>query len=245
MYPELSNKRALILGGNCTPAFLLVSKLMQQGSIPILSYRNKDSWQHIREALQEEDFETCQLDFNDYESLQNLESHISSGIDLLVDFAHTELEKLVASATDESIYSYFSANVSFRTALLKRVAKSMLANRQGRMIFISSTAVERQNPGQGFYAASKSACEAIYRNIGLEMGQNGISTTILRPGYMDSGRGRRFLQEQGNERKSSIASTEIISPEDLVETVCFLLSGSGISFNACALRMDGGLCSRK
>ncbi len=244
---KVSSHRALILGGNCIPALELATKLLEQGTTPVLTWRSLDGREQIREHLQNQasGYETCRLDFQEQASLQNLEQILPSGIDSLIDFAHGELETLLAGTHDDQIYEYFSANISFRAAVVKRVAQAMLANRKGRMVYVSSTATVLQNPGQGFYAASKSAAEALYRSVGLEMGKKGISTVILQPGYISSGRGRRYLESQGRQMQSGKSDPEILTPTQVADTVCFLLSEAGSGFNASTLRMDGGLCSRK
>ncbi|MFW6415685.1 MAG: SDR family NAD(P)-dependent oxidoreductase [Thermodesulfobacteriota bacterium] len=242
---NISGNRALVLGGNCTPALELARKLLQQGTTPILTWRSQDALEQIEDHLRDQDgnYQTLRLDFHDQESLQSLEQITPYGIDFLIDFAHGELETLLAGAEDELIYEYFSANISFRAALVKRVAQAMLANRKGRMVYISSTATVLQNPGQGFYAASKSACEALYRGIGLEMGKKGITSVILQPGYISSGRGKRYLEKR--QKHPGQQDLEVVTPARVADTVCFLLSAAGSGFNACTLRMDGGLCSRK
>ena len=245
MSNSISGNRALVLGGNCTPALELATRLLEQGITPILTWRSQNALEQIADHLRDQDgdYQTLRLDFHDQESLQNLEQITPYGIDFLVDFAHTELETLLAGADDELIYEYFSANVSFRAALVKRVAQAMLANRKGRMVYISSTATVLQNPGQGFYAASKSACEALYRSIGLEMGKKGITSVILQPGYISSGRGKRYLEKR--EKQPGKLDLEVVTPAQVADTVCFLLSPAGSGFNASTLRMDCGLCSRK
>ena len=247
MPDNISRNRALILGGNCTTALALATKLLQQGTTPILTWKSKKGREQINDHLENQkgDYETCRLDFKDGSSLQNLEQILPYGIDSLIDFAHGELEKLLAGTEDNQIYEYFSANISFRAAVIKRVAQTMLAKRKGKMVYVSSTATVLQNPGQGFYAASKSASEELYRSIGIEMGKKGIVAVILQPGYISSGRGKRYLDNQTGQIQSGKSNSEILTPAQLADTICFLLSDLGSGFNACTLRMDCGLCSRK
>jgi 3-oxoacyl-[acyl-carrier protein] reductase len=106
-------------------------------------------------------------------------------------------------------------------------------------VFISSTAAARPNPGQGFYAAAKLASEALYRNMGLELGGRGITTIILRPGYVNTGRGRTYLEEK-NVLKA-VPIKRAVTQEEIAETVLFLLSESAAGMNATIITMDGGL----
>jgi 3-oxoacyl-[acyl-carrier protein] reductase len=139
----------------------------------------------------------------------------------------------------EEVYGYFAENISFRAEVLKTAGRIMLKKRKGRLVFISSTAAARPNPGQGFYAAAKLASEALYRNMGLELGGRGITTIILRPGYVNAGRGRAYIEEKNV--LEAVPIKRAVTKEEIAETVLFLLSESAAGMNATVITMDGGL----
>lgn len=120
----------------------------------------------------------------------------------------------------------------------------MLKKKGGRLIFISSGAALRPNPGQGFYAAAKLASEALYKNLGLEMGSRGITTVSLRPGYINAGRGKKFIK-QNKKITDAIPVKRAIEPGEVAETILFFLSESARSFNAVEITMDGGMSAGK
>ena len=121
----------------------------------------------------------------------------------------------------------------------------MLKKKRGRLVFISSSAAMRPNPGQGFYSAAKLASEALYKNLGLELGRRGITTVTLRPGYIDAGRGRHYLQAHEKEVLKMVPINRAISEREVAETILFLLSDSARGFNATEITMDGGLAAGK
>jgi len=121
----------------------------------------------------------------------------------------------------------------------------MLKKRKGRLVFISSTAAVRSNPGQGFYAAAKLASEALYRNMGLELGKRGVTTVILRPGYNNAGRGKVYIQGQEKKSLAMMPMQRAVSREEIAQTIIFLLFDSAASINATEIEMDGGLTSGK
>jgi 3-oxoacyl-[acyl-carrier protein] reductase len=137
------------------------------------------------------------------------------------------------------VHVYFTENISFRAEVLKTAGRIMLRKRKGRLVFISSTAAARPNPGQGFYAAAKLASEALYRNMGLELGGRGITTVILRPGYVNAGRGRAYMEEKNV--LEAVPIKRAVTKEEIAETVLFLLSESAAGMNATIITMDGGL----
>jgi len=121
----------------------------------------------------------------------------------------------------------------------------MLSGRKGRLVFVSSTAALRPNLGQGFYAAAKLAAEALYRNLGLELGKRGITAVTLRPGYISAGRGRSFIQDNENEVLKRIPTGKALSASEVASAIMFLLSDGAAGFNATEIVMDGGLSAGK
>jgi 3-oxoacyl-[acyl-carrier protein] reductase len=239
--------RALILGGTCELALTMAASMIESSLFPILTYRSDEGRNRIRHALlqYEKKYDVGYLNFGDRDSLNTLFTHIGDDLDFLVDFAQGNYESLIAQADDEEVYRYFMGNISFRAEILKMAGRTMLKKRKGRLVFVSSTAAQRPNPGQGFYAAGKLASEALYRNMGLELGGRGITTVILSPGYVEAGRGRIYIEEQGGKVLQTVPIKRAVTQKEIAETILFLLSDSAASMNATEIVMDGGLTYRK
>jgi 3-oxoacyl-[acyl-carrier protein] reductase len=236
-----SGSRVLILGGTCELAHTLAVSMIASSLFPILTYRSDAGLNAIRKALPhyEGKYATEYLKFGDRHSLNTLFARIGDDLDFMVDCVQGNYESLIAQADEEEVYGYFTENISFRAEVLKTAGRIMLKKRKGRLVFISSTAAARPNPGQGFYAAAKLASEALYRNMGLELGGRGITTIILRPGYVDAGRGRAYLEEKNV--LEAVPIKRAVTKEEIAETVLFLLSESAAGMNATVITMDGGL----
>jgi 3-oxoacyl-[acyl-carrier protein] reductase len=244
---HFSGSRALILGGTCELALTMAHYMIESGLFPLLTYRNDKGLNGIAEALRSFHgrYETCYLNFGNRDSLDSAFTQIGDDLNFVVDFAQGNYESLIAGADEETVYRYFMENISFRAEILKRVGRAMLKKRKGRLVYISSAAAARPNPGQGFYAAAKLASEALYRNMGLELGERGVTTVILRPGYIEAGRGRNYLQKQDRKIFEMTPIKRAITGEEIAQTILFLLSDSAAGINATAISMDGGLTSGK
>ncbi len=247
MMDHLTTERVLILGGSCRLALDLTLRLIDRQIYPLITYRDRASKERIQSLLSPLDpqLKLIHLDFTDPTTLSHLTSHLKPAPDCAVDFAHSDYESLVGSASDENISAYFSTNISFRAMVIKRLARAMLTKRNGRLVFVSSTAAEHPNPGQGFYAAAKLACEAIYRNIGLEMASRGISSTILRPGYVSAGRGKRFLDRSPSHSQQLKKVGQIVPRQEIIDALLFLMFTSGPASNGTILTIDGGMTFSK
>jgi len=244
---KFTGNRVIILGGSCDLAITLSGFMIEAGLFPILTYRNEKGREYILKNMESfpKKYSSFYLELGNRDSIDSMLQQTGDEIDFMVDFAQGNFESLIASADSESIYSYFAENISFRTEVLKKVARIMMKKKRGRLIFISSSAATRPNPGQGFYAAAKLASEAIYKNLGLELGGHGITTVTLRPGYIDSGRGRKFIQTHGKEVINKVPIKRAITKKEVAEAILFYLSDSAAGFNANEILMDGGLTAGK
>jgi len=230
-------KNLLILGGSSALGLELAIKAGERGLLPLVGYRDEESLEKISAKLYCQRYEAVWIDLEKEESWKDICEDYQ--IDYLVDFAHTDLESLITSSSEKSVSEYFQLNVASRTTLLKDVTKNMIKNRAGRLVYVSSTAASRSNKGQGFYSSAKLAIESIYRSLGIELISKGISSVSVRPGYLNRGRGEEFL------KNNKIDESFITSPEDLAETILFLLSDAAHMINATEICMDGGMNAQK
>lgn len=244
---RFNGKRVLILGGSCDLGIYLAKSLITVDLYPILTYRSQIGLDKINKELKdyEKNYQVAYFDFSNYSSIETLFEQVNNDIDYAIDFAQGDYESFISSAEDEQIAKYFEENVTTRAEILKRISRIMLAKKSGRLVFISSSAANRPNPGQGFYSSAKLASEALYRNLGLELGARGITTVILRPGYVSSGRGKDFIEGHKEEVLSIIPIKRVLIPREVVETIIFLISESASGFNATIVPMDGGLTAGK
>jgi 3-oxoacyl-[acyl-carrier protein] reductase len=79
----------------------------------------------------------------------------------------------------------------------------------------------------------------------LELGGHGVTTVTLRPGYINTGRGKRYLQEKWIEALKMVPIRRVLSEKEVAETILFLLSNSAAGFNATEISLDGGLTAGK
>jgi 3-oxoacyl-[acyl-carrier protein] reductase len=242
-----SGKRALVLGGSCDMGLAVAEAMTRSDLHPILTYRDDRGRERIHQRLGRlgQVYDAIHLELQAPREIDRLQAVLGQGVAFLVDLAHGDLEGLVAAVDVSAADDFFRGQIAARAAVIQQVARAMLSRRQGRMVFISSTAAVRSHPGQGFYAAAKQAAEALYRSLGLELAGRGITTVTLRPGYVDAGRGRRYLARNGSQALSRVPLGRALTPAEVAHAVMFLLCDAAVGFNATELTMDGGLSAGK
>jgi 3-oxoacyl-[acyl-carrier protein] reductase len=244
---HFSGRRALILGGSCEMGLALAEAMSEADLFPLLTYRDDRGRERIDARLGTlgQEYATLCLEMKMPLESRRLNDLLAQGVDYLVDLAHGDLEGLVASVDNSVAEEYFHSHITARAAMIQQVARTMLNRHKGRLVFISSTAAERPHSGQGFYAAAKQAAEALYRNLALELAGRGITAVILRPGYVNAGRGRRYLEQHAKPALSKVPLGRALTVAEVVHAIMFLLCDEAVGFNATALTMDGGLSAGK
>jgi 3-oxoacyl-[acyl-carrier protein] reductase len=231
---RFSGSRALLLGGSSDLGLELADLLIQENIFPFLTCRSSIGEEKINDRLKQHvgNYKVLYLDFCKMETIESVFDKVNHDLDFMIDFAHGDFEGLVGSVDSSDVYAYFAENISARAEVIKRTGRAMLRKKKGRLIFISSSATGNPNPGQGFYAASKLASEALYRNLGLELKDRGVTAISLRPGYINAGRGKRYLQSKQPMSFGSVVKQDVLTTKEMVETILFFLSDSAAGFTA-------------
>jgi 3-oxoacyl-[acyl-carrier protein] reductase len=249
MQLTFSNERVLILGGTSQIGLALAQRLVAVGIKPVLAWRRERSRKAALERLTAraasvpaDDF--VHLEMREKESAETLFHRCGPPPDALVDLAQGDLEALVGSVDPARLELFVKAHLTHRALILRQAARNFLNRGQGRALLVSTTAAGRPKPGQGFYAAVKRGAEALYRNLGVELGSRGITAVTLRPGYVDAGRGRVYLSAVPD-ALAGVPTGRALTPGEVADALVFLLSDNARSFNATELTMDGGLTATK
>ncbi len=102
-------------------------------------------------------------------------------------------------------------------------AKSMMRQRTGRIVLISSAAVKQHMPGEAAYVASKAALEAYAKVLARELAPTGITVNVLSLPLLEEGLSRGVSEERKNELREEGMFAKMCAPEDVAYAVdCFL-----------------------
>lgn len=128
---------------------------------------------------------TVALDVTDESSIANAVTAATDRfgrIDVLLNNAGHGIVGAVEEISDSDTRRLFDVNVFGLIAVTRAVLPTMRAQRQGRLIHLSSVAGQTANPGWGVYAATKHAVEALNESLRAELGPLGIYSTAIEPG---------------------------------------------------------------
>jgi 3-oxoacyl-(acyl-carrier-protein) reductase len=169
-----------------------------------------------------------------------------------VEAAHGRVEVLVANAgiTDDTLLLRMSedqfsrvidANLAGSYRVAKRAASSMLRNRRGRMIFISSVVGLSGGAGQANYAASKAGLVGLARSIARELGSRSITANVVAPGFVTTDMTDVLSEERKKQIFAQIPLARFAAAEEVAATVEWLASDAAAYITGAVIPVDGGL----
>ena len=122
-----------------------------------------------------------------------------------------------------------------------RVIQSMVKNRWGRIINISSVVGIRGNIGQSNYAASKSAIHGFSKSIAKEVATRGITVNVVAPGYVKTATSDVLSEKMKENVKSWIPMGRFGEIEEIVPIIVFLTTDEAKYITGEIIRVDGGM----
>ncbi|GAA0530198.1 beta-ketoacyl-ACP reductase [Saccharopolyspora subtropica] len=169
-----------------------------------------------------------------------------------VEAAHGRVEVLVANAgiTDDGLLlrmgeeqfgRVIDANLAGSYRVAKRAASSMLRNRRGRMIFISSVVGLSGGAGQANYAASKAGLVGLARSIARELGSRGITANVVAPGFVTTDMTDALPEERKKEILGQVPLARFAAAEEIAAAVQWLASDAAGYVTGAVIPVDGGL----
>lgn len=187
---------------------------------------------------------TVTADVTDGDSLdaaiQEVEEKLGP-IEVLVANAGITRDTLLMRMTDEDFETVIDTNLTGSFRVVKRAIKSMIKQRFGRVILISSVVGLYGSPGQINYSASKSALVGFARSLTRELGSRGITANVVAPGFIETDMTAALPPEQQAEYKRNIPAGRFASPTEVASVVEWLASDSAAYITGAVIPVDGGL----
>lgn len=162
-------------------------------------------------------------------------------IEVLVANAGITDDQLLMRMSDDSFESVVDTNLTGSFRIVKRVIRSMMRKKKGRIVLISSVVGLYGSPGQINYAASKAGLVGIARALTRELGSRGITANVVAPGYIDTDMTAQLSDELQDSYRKSIPAGRFADPGEVARVVAFMASDDAAYISGAVIPVDGGL----
>ena len=162
-------------------------------------------------------------------------------IAILVNNAGITRDNLLVRMKDEEWDEIMTTDLKSVYRLSKRVLRSMMKARYGRIINITSVIGVTGNAGQTNYAAAKAGIIGFSKSLAREVGSRNITVNCIAPGFIDTDMTRARSEQQRGALIQQIPLGRLGRPEDVAAATAFLASPAADYVTGCTLHVNGGL----
>jgi len=147
---------------------------------------------------------------------------------------------VLAMMRDEQIEALVRLNTLSPIVLTRHVVRSMMSERAGRIVNISSIVAATGYQSLSVYSATKAALIGFTRSLAREVGQLGITVNAVAPGFVDTEMTRELDPKQREQIVRRSALRRLPEPADVAAAVEFLLSEQARNITGTTLTVDAG-----
>jgi 3-oxoacyl-[acyl-carrier protein] reductase len=236
-------KIALIVGGSRGIGRAIALRLAQSGFSIWLTYKgNHDAARQVKSEI-EKIGKTCELIPFDVSSYEETEAALSARLEektphVLVFNAGITRDNLLLWMKKEEWDAVLSTNLDGFFNVARTVMFSMLKEKRGRVVVISSTAGQIGQAGQVNYSASKAGLIGAAKALAREVGKKNVYVNVVAPGFIETEMTEKLPKDQ---ILGLIPVNRFGRPEDVASVVNFLCTEEDMYIHGQVIGVNGGI----
>ena len=166
---------------------------------------------------------------------------VHGGIQVLVNNAGITRDMLAMRLKDEDWDAVLDTNLKAVFRMSRGVMRTMMKQRYGRIISITSVVGASGNPGQANYAAAKAGVAGMTRALARELGSRGITVNCIAPGFIETDMTAGLPEEQQKALLGQIPLGHLGKPQDIAHAVAFVASPEAGYITGQEIHVNGGM----
>lgn len=244
---KLQNKKAVVTGGTRGIGKAIVKELTEQGCSVVFTYFSSDETaKKVETEFSAGDvkvfgFKADASSFNAAQETVNFALEKLGGVDILVNNAGVTKDNLLLRMTETDFDSVVNANLKSVFNYTKAVLKTMLGQRHGKIVNISSVVGIIGNPGQANYVASKAGVIGLTKSNAKELASRNINVNAVAPGFIETDMTDKLNDQQKEAILNNVPIKRLGKPEDVAKLVAFLASSEADYITGQVISVDGGM----
>src|SRR5436853_4915609 len=162
-------------------------------------------------------------------------------IDILVNNAGITRDQLVMRMKRNDWDAVLNTNLTSAYLCIQQAISSMLKQRWGRIINITSIFGQTGQAGQANYASSKAGLIGLTMAIAREVASRNITCNAVAPGFIETAMTAGFSEDLKQDALKMMPLGRVGSPDDVARAVCFLASDDASYITGHVLNVNGGM----
>ncbi len=184
------------------------------------------------------------LNVNDGAAVEQLIDTIArehGGLQVLINNAGITRDNLAMRMKDDDWDAVLDTNLKAVFRMSRAVMRTMMKQRYGRIVNITSVVGASGNPGQANYAAAKAGVAGMTRALARELGSRNITVNCVAPGFIETDMTSALSPEQQKALQGQIPLGHLGKPSDVAHAVVYLASPNASYVTGQELHVNGGM----
>jgi len=235
---------ALVTGASRGIGAAIALELAQRGAVVVGTATSDAGAAKITETLGAMGGQGARLDVNDVAAAEALVDDIvkrHGGLKVLVNNAGITRDMLAMRLKDDDWDAVLDTNLKAVFRMSRAVMRTMMKQRYGRIVNITSVVGASGNAGQANYAAAKAGVAGMTRALARELGSRSITVNCVAPGFIDTDMTAVLGEEQHKALLTQIPLGHLGRPADIANAVAFLASPQASYITGQELHVNGGM----
>jgi 3-oxoacyl-[acyl-carrier protein] reductase len=243
---SLTGRVALVTGASQGIGRTCAVRLAKEGATVAVAARNQEKLNHLVGEITAAGGHAAAfaLDVGDEEQIKSTVKGVVAQfgkIDILVNNAGITRDQLVMRMKRADWDAVLQTNLTSAYLCIQAVIASMLKQRWGRIINITSIFGQMGQAGQANYSASKAGLIGLTMAIAREVGSRNITCNAVAPGFIETAMTAALSDELKESAVKQIPLGRVGSPEDVAAAVAFLASDGASYITGHVLNVNGGM----
>ncbi|PKD16111.1 3-ketoacyl-ACP reductase [Salegentibacter salinarum] len=243
----LEGKNAIITGGSRGIGKGIAKVFAEHGANVAFTYNSSaESANALAEELSKlgvksKAYQSNAASFKEAEQLVKDVAADFGEIDIVVNNAGITKDNLLMRMSEEDFDKVIEVNLKSIFNMTKAVQRTMLKQRKGSIINMSSVVGVTGNAGQANYAASKAGIIGFSKSMAQELGSRNIRTNVIAPGFIETEMTEKLDEKVVDGWRQAIPLKRGGAPEDIANACVFLGSDLSSYITGQVLHVDGGM----
>jgi 3-oxoacyl-[acyl-carrier protein] reductase len=243
----LKGKRAIVTGGSRGIGNAIVTAFLAEGAVVYsLSRKPADNQAELEASARSTGgaLHWQSVDITKEEEITKAIEAIvaeAGGVDILVNNAGITRDGLIFRMPTADWEEVLRANLTSAFLTSRAVARTMIKQRAGAIINISSVSGIMGNAGQTNYSASKAGLIGFSKSLAWEVASRGVRVNAIAPGFIETDMTKALNEKARESLVSHIPLGRVGGPADVAALAVFLASDASAYITGQVIPVDGGL----